>query len=75
VDGRSSLGKSLSTYEHPSFSISKGEGFNVHIPYDFELRPPANAQDMYLRATADTAALDVIRRRMGIDGYVRTYMD
>jgi hypothetical protein len=76
VDGRSKAGKLLASYSHPEFRIDKGpEGFNVHIAYDFKVVPPANAQDMYLWVAAENAALEVIRNRTGLDGYVRTYVD
>lgn len=76
VDGRSKAGKLLASYSHPEFRIEKGhQSFNVHIPYDFQVVPPANAQDMYLWVAANNAALEVIRRRTGLDGYVQTYVD
>lgn len=76
VDGRSALGKVLGSYEHDQFKISKCDGgYSVHIPYNFEIIPPANGQDMYLWVTAERAAFEVIKRRMAVEGYVREYVD
>jgi len=75
VDGRSKIGKLLSSYEHPDFAIRKRDGLILHIKYQFEIVPPANPQDMYLRETANEVALEVIERRMGIQGHVRSYVD
>lgn len=75
VDGRTREGKTLSSYSHSFFKIRKGEGFQVRIPYDIKVVPPANFQDMYLREFACEAALEVIKRRLGIKGYVRSWVD
>jgi hypothetical protein len=75
VDGRTALGKLLSSYTHPEFGFRKYDRFVVHIPFDFEIIPPANGQDMYLWVAAERAACEVIKRRMGVEAYVRTYVD
>jgi hypothetical protein len=71
VDGRSALGRFLATLTEnplPNGGVGSGAGgftlyFRESIPY----------QHAVVNEAGEEAALEVIKTRLGIDGYVRTY--